>query len=173
VETTGAFLNALVSQDNMGINKVRGLKNGILVHNRDTGIPLHVLPNQYLLYRGDTRRYFPNNKYQEEMTKKQIGNSFYGAFAHKNARLNRTKTKASVLNPKNKSFPHSEAQTILMLMMAPLGSLRVSSRVSLFCCPNLNNLIPKRARTLSPVDQEALNQLEQVVQEMEEECEEE
>jgi len=33
-------------------------------------------------------------------------------------------------------------------------------------------VIPKKARTLSPEDQEVLNQLEQAVQEMEEEYEE-
>jgi len=87
VKTTKPFLNALVLQDSMDYNKVRGLKTGILVHNMETGMPMHVLPNQYLFYRGETTCYFPKNKYREEMTKKEIGNSFYGAFAHKNDRL--------------------------------------------------------------------------------------
>jgi len=64
------------------------------------------------LYKGDTRHYFPNNPYKEEMTKKEIGNSFYGAFAHKKARLKKERTMASLQ--------------------------RVSLRVSLFCCPDLN-----------------------------------
>jgi len=88
VETTGAFLNALKSQPNENMNKVRGLKDGILLRNRDTGIPLHVLPNQYLFYRGDTKRYFPNNTYKEDTSKKEICNSFQVAIAHRDwARL--------------------------------------------------------------------------------------
>jgi len=47
-ETTKSFLNALKFQPNLNINKIRGLKNGILVCDKDTGQPLHVLPNQYL-----------------------------------------------------------------------------------------------------------------------------
>jgi len=54
VQTTGAFLKALKFQHDDDPNKVRGLKNGILIRNRDTGQPMHVLPNQYLLYRGET-----------------------------------------------------------------------------------------------------------------------
>jgi len=43
VETAGVFLESLASKDNTDPNKVRGLKNGILVHNRDTGMLMHVL----------------------------------------------------------------------------------------------------------------------------------
>jgi len=105
VKTTKAFLNALVLQDSTDYNKVRGLKTGILVHNRDNGMLMHVLPNQYLLYRGDINCYFPKNKYREEMKKKEIGNSFYGAFAYKNDRLNKAKTQASKNNQNNNKFP--------------------------------------------------------------------
>jgi len=80
VETTEAFLNALTSQDNDKLNKVRGLKHGVLLCDRDTGMLLHVLPNQYLLHRGDPKCYFPNNKLTEKTTKDVIGNSFYGAY---------------------------------------------------------------------------------------------
>jgi len=51
VATTEAFINALMFQPNANINKVSGLKNGILVCKRDTGMPLHVLPNYYVNHR--------------------------------------------------------------------------------------------------------------------------
>jgi len=105
VEMSGAFLEALVPQDNKDPNKVRGLKSGILVRNRDTGIPLHVLPNQYLLYRGKTRCYFPNNNLTGNMTQKEIGNSFYGAYIHGANRLKKTETKTSDHNKHNQQFP--------------------------------------------------------------------
>jgi len=62
--TTVAFLNALKFQDDADPNNVRGLS----VCNRDTGFPLHVLPNQNLLFKGDTTHYFPKNTYQEDKT---------------------------------------------------------------------------------------------------------
>jgi len=86
VATTEAFINALMLQTNADINKVKWLKNGILVHNRDTGMLLHILPNQYLLFRGDTKCYFPNNTYDEGKTQREIGSSFAGAYTHKNYR---------------------------------------------------------------------------------------
>jgi len=79
--------------------------NGILVRDKDTGEPLHVLPNQYLLYKGDTKHYFPKNDLSEGSASAEIGISFTGAYRHKNARLNKVKTKASVQNPNNKKFP--------------------------------------------------------------------
>jgi len=93
----------LLFQHNLDINKIRGLKNGILVRDKETGQPLHVLPNQYLLYRGDAKRYFPKNDLSEGSASAEIGRSFTRAYRH--ARLNRTKTKASVQNPNNKQFP--------------------------------------------------------------------
>jgi len=89
VETTKSFLNALKFQPNSDINKVRGLKNGILVRDKDTGQPLHVLPNQYLLYRGDAKCYFPKNDLSEGSATAEIGRSFSRAYRHKNARLNK------------------------------------------------------------------------------------
>jgi len=68
VQTTGAFLEALKFRPDIDTNKVRGLKNGILICNRDTGQPMHVLPNQYLLYKGETDRYFPENMETEAKT---------------------------------------------------------------------------------------------------------
>jgi len=57
-----------------------------------TGMPLHVLPNQYLLFKGDTKHYFPNNTYHEGKTQREIGSSFAGAFIHKSARLKKMKS---------------------------------------------------------------------------------
>jgi len=105
VETTGAFLKALASQDNTDPNKVRGLKNGILVSNRDTGVPMYVLPNQHLLYRGDTKRYFPKNDLMEKSTGNEIGGSLYVEYHHRAARLAKVETKASETNKHNKQFP--------------------------------------------------------------------
>jgi len=68
VATAATFLNPLKFQDDADPKNVRGLKNGILVCNRDTGFPLHVLPNQNLLFKGNTTRYFPKNTYQEDKT---------------------------------------------------------------------------------------------------------
>jgi len=105
VEITGAFLKALASQDNTDPNKVRGLKNGILVRNRDTGMLMHVLPNQYLLFKGDTKCYFPKNDLTEKSTVNEIGGSFYAAYIHRGARLGKAETKASETNKHNKQFP--------------------------------------------------------------------
>jgi len=82
VETTRSFLNAHKFQHNSDINKVRGLKNGILVPDKETGQPLHVLPNQYLLYRGDAKCYFPKNDLSEGSASAEIGRSFTGAYRH-------------------------------------------------------------------------------------------
>jgi len=72
VQTTGAFLKALKFRHDDNTKKVRGLKNGILIRNRDTGQPMHVLPNQYLLYRGETDHYFPENMETEKKTVSHI-----------------------------------------------------------------------------------------------------
>jgi len=44
VQTTGAFLEALKFKHDDNPNKVRGLKNGILIRNKDTGQPMHACP---------------------------------------------------------------------------------------------------------------------------------
>jgi len=116
-----------------------GLKNGILVRDKDTGEPLHVLPNQYLLYRGDTKHHFPNNNLSEGSATAEIGKSFTRAYRHKNARLKKAKQKPQSKTQITNSFTYTEALTILMLMMAPLESLKVYLRTNLFYCPNLNN----------------------------------
>jgi len=53
-----------------------------------------------------------------------------------------------------------------MSMLRPMSSFKKSSP---YLIKPSDMVILKKARTLSPVDQEVLNQLEQVVQEMEEE----
>jgi len=105
METTGAFLKALAFQPNTDINKVRGLKKGILVHDREN-----------LLFKGDTKHYFPHNTSDERI---------------------QTKTQIKTISP------YAGALMILMLMMTPLGSSRLSLRASLFCCPDLNNYKPE------------------------------
>jgi len=122
--------NALKYEPDSDPNNASGLRNGILVHDRDTGFPLHVLPNQHLFLKGDTKRYFPKNTYQEDKTERVIGSSFAGAYTHKNARLNKAKTKASHHNMHGVQFP-TRAVRLRMLMMAPLGSLSIHSRIRL------------------------------------------
>jgi len=87
VKTTGGFLKALKFKHDDNPNKVRGLKNGIFIRNRDTGQPMHVLPNQYLLYRGETNCYFPENMETEKNTQSILGSSFFGAIKHRDAAL--------------------------------------------------------------------------------------
>jgi len=59
--TATSFLRSLKYQPDANPNNVRGLKQGILVRNKDTGRPMHVLPFSYLLFKGNTRHYFPDN----------------------------------------------------------------------------------------------------------------
>jgi len=47
----------------------------------------------------------PNNTFDENKMQRVSGNSFTGAYSHKNARLNNTKTKASHHNPYGFQFP--------------------------------------------------------------------
>jgi len=139
--TTVAFLNALKYEPDSDPNKVRGLKNGILVHERDSGFPLHVLPNQNLLFKGDTKCYFPKNTYQEDKTERVIGSSFAGAYTHKNARLNKTKTKSSHHNTHGVQFPTYKGSEVKDVYDGSIESIfkgrpEPSVSVCLACIPN-------------------------------------
>jgi hypothetical protein len=81
-----------------------GLKDGIFVCNMNTGVPLHVLPKQNLLFKRESKCYFPNNTYDESKTERVIGSSFAGEFTHKEARLNKRKSKASHQNQHSVQF---------------------------------------------------------------------
>jgi len=74
--TATSFLNSLKYQPDANPDNVRGLKQGILVCNRDTGKPIHVLPFSYLLFKGNTKCYFPNNGFTEESSKSNISKAF-------------------------------------------------------------------------------------------------
>jgi len=83
-----------------------GLKQGILVRNRDTGIPMHVLPTQSALFSNNkTKSYFPQNTYDEGKSERTIGSTFDGAFNHAKNRQDKKKTQASYTNPHNTQFP--------------------------------------------------------------------
>jgi len=83
----------------MMINKIWDL-------NKDTGMPMHVLPAQNALFTNNkTKCYFPENTYDEGKSERAIGNSFDGAFTHAKNRLDKIKTKALHHNPHNKQFP--------------------------------------------------------------------
>jgi len=105
LQTTGAFLKALKFRHDKDNNKVRGLKNGILIRNRDTGQPMHVLPNQYLLYRGETDCYFPENMETEKKTQNILGNSFIGAIGNREAVLRGEYDPNLDYNPNPHLFP--------------------------------------------------------------------
>ena len=105
VATAGHFLNALKFNKDGATKNVTGLEHGIFVRDMDTGVPLRVLPHQNKLFKGDTKRYFPNNKYDAGDTERKIGSSFKGAYNHRILRTNKQKTKASLVNPHNSHFP--------------------------------------------------------------------
>jgi len=120
VQTTGAFLKALKFKHDDDPNKVRGLKNGILIRNRDTGQPMHVLPNQYLLYRGETDRYFPENMETEKKTQSILGSSFVGAIKHRDAVLKGQYDQKLAYNPNQHLFPTYKGK----LGKLPTGELK-------------------------------------------------
>jgi len=67
----------------------------ILVCNRDTGMPMHVLPAQNALFTNNkTKLYFPGNTYDEGKSERAIGNSFDVAYNHAKNRFEKIKTKA-------------------------------------------------------------------------------
>jgi len=117
--TAMSFLKALVYDDKQNL----GLKQGILVRNRDTGKPIHVLPAQNALFSNNkTKSYFPQNTYDEGKSERTIGSAFDRAFNHAKNKMDKKKTQASYTNPHNTQFPYTEALMMLMLMMALLGS---------------------------------------------------
>jgi len=86
VVTASSFLKAL-AYDN---TKNLGLKQGVLVCNRDIGIPMHVLPTQSAFFSNNkTKSYFPQNTYDEGKSERTIGNAFDGAFNHAKNRLDK------------------------------------------------------------------------------------
>jgi len=136
VNTTKTFLKALKFRPNDNPNKVRGLENGILVHDRDTGMLKHVLPKQNLLYKGDTRHYFPSNNLSEKKTANEIGKSFAGSIKYRYVILN-----GKILIPQNTTniiFNFAQTRPVKITSF-PLGRSRVSLRANLFCCPDLKN----------------------------------
>jgi len=102
VATAATFLNTLSYDETKNL----GLKQGILVCNRDTGMPMHVLPAQNALFSNKkTKRYFPENTFDEGKSERSIGNAFDGAYTHATNRLNKTKTQALYNDPHNRQFP--------------------------------------------------------------------
>jgi len=120
VQTTGAFLKALKFKHDDDPNKVRGLKNGILICNKDTGQPMHVLPNQYLLYRDETNCYFPENMETEKRTQSILGHSFIGAIGHREAVLRGEYDPKLAYNPYPHLFPTYKGK----LGKLPTGELK-------------------------------------------------
>jgi len=100
--TASSFLKALEYDD----TKKLGLKQGVLVRNRDTGIPMHVLPTQSALFSNNkTKSYFPQNTYDEGKSERTIGNAFDVAFNHAKNRLDKKQTQALYINQHNTQFP--------------------------------------------------------------------
>jgi len=99
------FLNSLKYQQDADPNNVRGLERGILVCNRDTGEPMHVLPFSHLLFKGNVNRYFPNNSLTEASSKSNISKAFESVYAHANTRLQGLQPKLEEANPYSYQFP--------------------------------------------------------------------
>jgi len=100
--TAMSFLKALAYDDKQNL----GLKQGLLVCNRDTGKPMHVLPAQNALFSNNkTKIYFPQNTYDEGKSERTIGSAFEGAFNHAKNRMDKKKTQALYTNPHNTQFP--------------------------------------------------------------------
>jgi len=67
-----SFLKALTYEDKQNF----GIKQGVLVCNRDTGMPIHVLPAQNALFSNNkTKSYFPQNTYDEAKSERTIGSA--------------------------------------------------------------------------------------------------
>jgi len=66
---------------------------------------MHVLPNQYLLYRGETNHYFPENMETEKKTQSILGSSFVGAIKHRDAVLKGQYDPKLAYNPNQHLFP--------------------------------------------------------------------
>jgi len=112
--TAASFLRALVYDDkqNFGINQ------GVLVRNRNTGMPMHVLPAQNALFSNKkTKSYFPGNTYDEAKSERTIGSTFNGAYNHGKIGLKIKRPKPCTATHITDSSPYTEA-----LMMALLGS---------------------------------------------------
>jgi len=100
--TAATFLKALAYDDTKNL----GLNQGVLVCNRDTGIPMHVLPAQNALFSNNkTKKHFPQNTYDEGKSERTIGNAFDAAYIHAQNRLNKQQTQALYTNPHNRVFP--------------------------------------------------------------------
>jgi len=100
--TAATFLKALAYDDTKNL----GLDQGVLVRNQDTGIPMHVLPAQNALFSNNkTKKYFPQNTYDEGKSQRTIGNAFEAAYIHAENRLNEKQTQALYTNPHNSEFP--------------------------------------------------------------------
>jgi len=99
--TASSFLKALAYDDTKNL----GLKQGVLVRHRDTGIPMHVLPTQTALFSNNkTNKYFPQNTYDEGKSERTIGNVFDVAFNHAKNRLDKKQTQALYINQHNTQF---------------------------------------------------------------------
>jgi len=78
--------------------KVRGLKNGILIRDRDSGMLLHVLPTQTALFTKGKQTYFPLNDASGKASATDVGHAFAGAYGYKEARLAGKMSNASWCN---------------------------------------------------------------------------
>jgi len=102
VLTAATFLTALAYDDTKNL----GLKQGVLVRHRDTGIPMHVLPTQSALFSNNkTKSYFPQNTYDEGKSERTIGSAFDAAFNHAKNRMDKKNTQVSYINQHNMQFP--------------------------------------------------------------------
>jgi len=98
--TAASFLKALMYDDKQNF----GIKQGVLVCNRDTGMPIHVLPAQNALF-SITKPRATSQETPMTKSERSIGNAFDGACNHAKNRDGNIKTQASYSNPHNRQFP--------------------------------------------------------------------
>jgi len=77
VATAASLLKALAYDDKQNF----GIKQGVIVCNRDTGMPMHVLPAQNALFSNNkAKSYFPQNTYDEAKSERTIGSTLLQAW---------------------------------------------------------------------------------------------
>jgi len=90
----------MMKQKNWDLNKASLYTTGILVCQC-----MFCQPKNALFSNNKTKRYFPENTYDEGKSERSIGNAFDGAYNHAKNRSEKIKTQALYNNPHNRQFP--------------------------------------------------------------------
>jgi len=85
---------------------------------------MQVLPHQAALFKDDTKRYFPNNTYNEGRTQRKIGKAFKGAVDYYQAKKKKELATAHFHNPVNDQFPTFRGSDNEAVDNGPTGELK-------------------------------------------------